>query len=383
METKKLAKQGMAGEVVKLGDGDVFITRDERGEVQSVVADVELSIKDGDFYSIPAGKVDKLVPSIQGYSKLNRIPGISIIHPRTVSVHGREESNPYVQLSKSKTIETVHCRVMAVGLTPTGQWQIIDKTLFFNVYTYFLQAAQKLVLHTPGAGCLGTKRNKPTCYPENTELVFYPIEPPVGVWLVLSNKEAQGLFKEHVQRQKFGDRQASSIAARNALKEHAAIATSQLPTPVNGKVKVRVFGFRHSAGPKQLISLVESAAHGLEAHVEVKTSTEEISAPVAEAEALVDEAKGQETEVEPGDRGAPEQEAGDRRHPEDVPERSLPTEVQLSEITQDIYAEIYRVGQKAYMKLLREDFKTDNHVGWELDSLRDLVGRLKKLKGGG
>lgn len=322
-------------DIAALGDGEVFVRRDATGAVRAVKGSVRLTEAAREIQSVGGN----YCVTAAGAERLNQIPGLNVLTPPMVIVDGREMSNPFIERDPvTKVIQAVYVRKVVFGLTPLGNWAAVDYTLFFNVYTYFLQDLQAKVKKYPICGCYGVEGQRPTSVryaPENwqttqsgkrfkaepkpedfkeadlsrAQLVFFSITPPVGLWVDLSHGEIQEALTQHVQRQKFGDRHAQSICTRNALLKHPAIAAKSL-TVTNGTAVVPVYGYRHDLDPRGLNEMSDRISRGevdpTKIAVERESARADVVDVVVEAQAERDEFGGAASErTPPGDEPGP------------------------------------------------------------------------------
>lgn len=287
-------------------------------------AHLTLSENKGHLYRMKG----KFAISSTGYVHLNRIASISLITPQEVVVDDRAYPNPHVERNKiTKAIETVNVRKMAVGFSPVGNIVAIDKTLFYNVYTYFIQAIQakmkakvwqKEDFLYPNCAIYGTRRDKPDLGGKE-KWVFYETVRPLGIWIDYTNPAIIACLEDHTQRQRFGDRIAQKIAERNCLKDHPAIGVSQVSVyfddedrdKENGIAEVKVYGWRHELDATAIKDISKQAARGDE---KIKTEAS-IVEPEAEEEGEVIKETAEEEGVEeekpeaksPGEFKSPEE----------------------------------------------------------------------------
>ena len=278
--------------VALLGDGEVFVRRDGAGVVRACKMQVSLSERNKEIQRIG----DHWMITSAGSDRLNQLPGLNIMTPHRVVVDGKEMSNPYIERHpKTRAIQSVYVRKIVFGPNPIGNMVGVDYTLFFNVYTYFLQDLQTKIRRYPVCGSYGMKDQPPAPAArqgENAPLsprsfVFFEIEDPVGLWVDLSHGEIQEVFNQHVSRQKFGDRHAQSICARNALLRHPAIASRTVEVH-NGVAKITVYGFKHDFDFKKFSEIMEKVGEG------------EIDPKEIQIERAEEEAKYEEVKVEGG-----------------------------------------------------------------------------------
>jgi len=286
------------GELARMGDGALFVRRDAKGDLlRAYRAEMKLDERRNEIATIQ----QKPMITAQGAAKLNQVANLQIITPPTVVVDGTEQHNPYIERDpKTRAIQSVYIRRVAFGPSPTGNMVAVDGTLYFNIFTYFLQDLQAKIKKYPEAGTLGTRDREPKSYTyqgrrwdnrkktyvadgkprevktDGKPMVFFQIEDPVGIWVDLSHPEIQAAFNEHVSRQKFGDRHARSICTRNVLLEHPAIATKNVQKRGNEATEV-VYGWRRDESIKdieeQARKIFEGEVGESEVHV-LKTEAE-------------------------------------------------------------------------------------------------------------
>jgi len=271
-----------SNKIAALGDGQVFVRRDEKGVARGFVGQVSLSVKNNEIYNVQG----KTKISADGYTKLNQIAGVSIVTPPTLSLpDGQRVVNPYIlretdpMTKRSRTVG-VWVRKTAVGYAPTGSLMVIDGSLYLDLEIYFLQDVMKKISKAKEAGrlCLFgqiTDEEKKTC-------LILPYQFGIYVVAKLSHQEILSALDTHIQRQKFAERVAVTICERNVLRKHPAIAASQVDALAKGeswdkmpdKVQVKVFGWAHDMTPKD----IEKAAHAADSDeptpgVQVQRST--------------------------------------------------------------------------------------------------------------
>jgi hypothetical protein len=292
MKGKK--SQQLSTELIQVDFGEIFIKREGDRVLEPFSARVTLSASKGELYEI--SKSWRI--SADGYLKLNKIASISIISPQVIIVDGVERPNPYIERDReTKAIQTVNIRKVGIGYSPVGNVVAIDNTLFYNVYTYFLQSLQAKAKMNPKCARLGTNNIQPQ---EAGSWVFFPIEPPVGLWVNLDDKDIVKAFEDHVQRQRFGDRIAQKIVTRNVLRSHPAIGVSQVSVSKKGNdtiALVRVYGYRRSLTTTEIGEIARKVERGEE--IEEVEHIEEVAAvDVAEEEKIIEETRKEEEKEE-------------------------------------------------------------------------------------
>jgi len=277
-EEKKVALEIDFGKIyVKIRGGRIM---------RPVRAQMALFEKAGHFYQIKKGANYAITGA--GYTHLNKVASINIVTPQKIIIDGVEQPNPHIERNKkTKAIETVNVRKIGIGFSPIGNITIIDKMLFYNIYTYFIQSIQAKMKKVEWEGGQKTDiKTYPDCaitgieseMPEKKDAswAFFETASPLGIWVNYKDPAIIDCLEEHTQRQKFGDRIAQKIVERNILKDHPAIGITQV-RPVgekdNQKAFVTVYGYRHDFEPPNISEILEQAERSSET---LKTKAEVI-----------------------------------------------------------------------------------------------------------
>lgn len=296
-DTKKLTtiKEGSGKKVMLTADfGQLYIKVTKGGQIMRPVrANMALYKKMGHFYKVK----NKFAITKPGYKHLNKVASISIVTPLKVVVDGREQPNPYIERNpETKLIESVFIRKMGIGFSPMGNIVVVDKTLLYNIYSYFIESIQskmkKVVWKSgkpteekihPDCAVIGIAKEEPDM---NGKWAFYPTAPPLGLWVNYEDSAIIDCLNEHTQKQRFGDRIAQTIVERNILKDHPAIGVDEIQPQESGeRAFVEVYGYRHDFGPSQINEIMAQAEKGSET-IEIKTETLDKVSDEDEAEAL-------------------------------------------------------------------------------------------------
>ena len=284
--------------------------------MRPVRAQFKLSEKKGHYYIIQK----KAVISSTGYIQLNKAASVNIVTPKSVIVDGRMENNPHIERHPvTRLVESVAVRKIGIGFSPIGNITVIDKTLFYNIYTYFIQSLQakmKAKSWDKKANRLTDKAKFPDCAfvgtlddkPEKGKWVFYPTAEPLGIWGNYEDKAFLECHDDWTQRQRFGDRTAQKICERNILRDHPAIGIDTVePTgpPGQGTAIVNVYSWRHDLTPQNLDDILRQAERGskeydIKAEV-VEPSAEEEKKEMEEEKKTDEEIKPRAGEKEPPD----------------------------------------------------------------------------------
>lgn len=263
-DLQKMDKPGLIAKVeelqrsvANLGDGQVFVKRTPEGIIRACKAVVALREDLGEIQTVGT----KTMPTVPGVYKLNQTPGLNIATPPCMIFEGKEVSNPHIEKHPvTKTPKVIHVRKVVFGFNPVGKMCGVEYTLYYNVYTYFIQDLFKKISKFPACGRLGKKTEGiDPKNPTRGEWNFYEIEDSgsdkVGMWVDLTHKEIISCFKQLSQRQQYADRNAQSICTRNALLRHPSIAAvSVLTQGGSGQriAKIPVFSFMHNLGKEEI-----------------------------------------------------------------------------------------------------------------------------------
>lgn len=235
---------------VVLGDPKCFAVNTRSGIATSIRADVSLS-KDENHFCLIHGKPEI---TAKGYNRLNQVAGVSIIGPRYIG----DKPNPYIDYDdENKTTTRVITRKIAIGLSPIGSLSIIDEIVNFDVESYLRQEAFSKWQKYRNMGDFVTKPKE-----DIANKVFIPIIGNKGILLDMFHQETINLINNYETKEKFASRIADSIARRNCLKAHPAIATSSCRFDGPKKIIVTVYGFKHEYSRNQLEDIKDQAANG-------------------------------------------------------------------------------------------------------------------------
>ena len=279
-DTKVAKTEGTGKEVVKLGDNEVFVRRDGAGVIRPIWKNVTLK-KGRDIYQV-SGKTH--ITQV-GYLFCNQVANISVMRPNTIFVDAVERSNPFIERNPiTQEAVNIHARSLAIGFAPTGNPVIVDKTVILNLRQYFITDLKNKVNKFPEAGYFGagelrgpepeaweTKDGKREIKArENAVMRFMPtaeITPGdyVGYWFDVAHPEIIAVYEQQRTRQQFAERNAITMASRNAMSEHPCMPpkdVSAFVNPQSGDAKVMVYGYRHDFSADGLKGLAQAAADG-------------------------------------------------------------------------------------------------------------------------
>lgn len=258
MPANQMNTENKPAEYANLGDGTVFVKRTPNGILRSVKGSMLLCEETGELAVIQ----DKVMVTADGYNVLNKIAGLSIITPKSLTLpNGDVVVNPYPIIDpQSKTIEKVWVKKMAVGYSPIGNLVITSSTLLYDITTYFLQDLAKKIQFNKDAGkvCMRSMLTEE----EQIKGIFHPIQGELGIWADYTHKEVLKALDTYIQNKLFAERKAQTICERNVMKKHPALAVVKvLPKGERGKhhAKVTVIGFCHDFDREDLLELAQKA----------------------------------------------------------------------------------------------------------------------------
>lgn len=317
-EERRITKieKGAGKKVILTADfGDIYIKVSKDGQIMKPVrVQMALYEKMGHYYKVKK----KYGITKPGYKRLNKVASISTVTPLKVMVDGREQPNPYIERNpETKLIESVFIRKMGIGFSPMGNIVVVDKTLLYNIYSYFIESIQSKMkkakwdeknncysdekLH-PNCAVIGTADEKPEL---DGKWAFYGTAPPLGLWINYEDSAIIDCLNEHTQKQRFGDRIAQTIVERNILKDHPAIGVDEVqPQQTGGRAFVTVYGYRHDYGPSQINEIMAQAEKGSET-IEVEAEVTDNVTEEEEAEALKEVEEEVQEEVDKKDKKTP------------------------------------------------------------------------------
>lgn len=301
-KTDKLVKVDNGQKVMLRADfGDIYIRVKGNKILKPIKANMTLFERMGHLYKMR--KSDENLPiTYEGYKYLNQVASINILSPQSVIVDGREQPNPHIERNDSNMVESVWIRKIGLGFSPAGILTAIDKTLFYNIYTYFIQSIQAKMNRKewdkqkkclsdkplyPNAAELGVKEEKPE---KDGRWLFFPTASQLGIWINFEDPAIVECINENTQRQKFADRIAQTILERNIYKDHPAIGISKVvPTKKaaegHNEATVTIYGYRHEFEYPDIQGLLAQAEEGSDV-VEVKSEVVEEVPYEEEAEAM-------------------------------------------------------------------------------------------------
>lgn len=197
------------------------------GAVYSITKKVLLTAEEGQWYFMNVKNADtgdyenKKVITAKGYDYLRGLIGINFVSPDTiVSADGREVGNPYLHEANGM-LEYVKVRLIGACRGPSGNWQAQDLTFVFNFKAYLASDlyAKWHYKKTGDVAKWGRLINTAAASPCSPSCIRVPVSMGVELECDLDAKEVRSIFREHLEKQKFAERNAYSMAARNIMRK--------------------------------------------------------------------------------------------------------------------------------------------------------------------
>lgn len=216
----------------------------------------------------------------EGYIKLNKTAGISMLTPASVIVDGKEVGNPYIKRADGLLVEAT-VRKIAFGRGPTGKLIAHDQIVSFSPESYKVQLLYSLVENYPKIAEIRTEKSLTDDEKINCE--FTKTTGGVGILVKeVGHHEYLKLLKTHSANQAFGDRKAQTICERNCYRKHPAIGATSVQIKGQGAsayAEVLTVGWKLTPGTEkemQRISyLLESGKEMKGYDVDIKKSVEQ------------------------------------------------------------------------------------------------------------
>lgn len=302
-------------EKVQLGMPDVWIKRTPAGRISAVRADMVLKESQGELCFIEG----KPMITADGYYRLNQVASLAIMTPDSISIPSadgdgvRRVANPYPFIDPaSGTQKGVWVKKLAVGYSPIGSMVVSSTTLFYDFSLYFIADLQKKVKDNREAGRLCFEHQLTD--DERAKGIFMRIEGDLGIWANTQHPDILRAVSTWIQNKQFGERKAQTVAERNALKHHPALAMKLAGiqgNKGNGAGMVTVIGWQHDHGRDELEDIARAADAGQPIEVagrqvEVTEHTGEVSPEELMTAAEDDPDPSGNSWPDDGDRGATE-----------------------------------------------------------------------------
>lgn len=268
-----------------LGNHEAFVRRTSHGELRQVIMPVRLSLAEKTLYQIPIRKPhdpDSLEPianlgwwhkenersgkrgrkpiwkdaeqtsaevSYQGFLRLNGVAGCAVGQPPHVMVDGVARTNPYVQRTELSAgrlgdIVRVVIALTVVGPTPaTGNPVVVNYTLDYDPAKDLQHMLAKVADDHPDECYLLDETELPTGEEKKPGWKFVPLYGGVGYYCNLRTDGVKEVYAEFVNLLQNAVKKAQTIARRNAMKSHPALAFHTVEVDKNGRAIIPIVGW--------------------------------------------------------------------------------------------------------------------------------------------
>lgn len=226
--------------------------------VRPIATKVSLAEREKQIFTMDKGKTYAI--TAVGYYHLNKWANVQIVTPPTVLVDGAEQPNPYMRMTSEGAVEYVYVRKIAIGRSPLGNWVAIDQTLYFNPELMFRRdilnawkgwgndAKPKDWGRLVRLDALSDEdRNNPTSF-------FVPYGGGLVLEVDLTHIDVATKLSDHANMILYADRRAQTMAERNALKKHPAIAAQAVELDGEGTASVWVTAWAEDEGAVQEVN---------------------------------------------------------------------------------------------------------------------------------
>lgn len=283
-------------DVYVIGSHEAFVRKTEGGALQQVVAPVRLSLRDGTLYQIPKrGKfvvgTDRLYQwprdkaekyewrdyvenpeqakvSHEGYLRMNAVCGCSIQQPPTVVVDGATRENPFVERDGFGDLTRIVIRMTVSGPSPlTGNIVIVDYVLDMDPRSDLRHMLSGIAKGKPSddednpqprEAAIAAVRlvhrdawvdHLKTLDPEERPRWHWlPLYGGVGYAHELTHPGVMRSYEKFIQLLEYAYRKAQTVARRNAMKAHPALAVQTVVVDDRGDALIRCVGWTGATG---------------------------------------------------------------------------------------------------------------------------------------
>jgi len=207
--------------------GNALLRTTSEGTVVSVRKIVTLTAEDGQWYWMSVKNADtdkfekKKVITAKGYDYLRGIVGIHLMSPDTIMGRdGKLVGNPEL-CETDGMLDYVKVRVIGSCRGPSGNWMAQDLTFVFNFRAYLASDLYNK-WHDKKSGTVrdwGRLINPKASPPCDGSKLRVPVPNGIELEVDLMNPVVTGILREHLEKQKYAERQAYSMAARNIMRK--------------------------------------------------------------------------------------------------------------------------------------------------------------------
>lgn len=211
----------------------------QAGTLRAVSVPVKISPSKGETFAMKAKVGDQWVEqhslTAVAYDKLNAVAGVTFfsLPERLVDNEGKLRPNPWIEQDANGAIHFVRVAQVGFGRSATGNLVAHALSVTYDLRTYLAQDLWSKWQGKKGYdGGAGGKAKAAVAskdwgiltapgMPAPSDKHKLPFHIPAGVvlWCDYSNPEVQAIIGEHINRQKFAERNAITICRRNILKK--------------------------------------------------------------------------------------------------------------------------------------------------------------------
>lgn len=204
-----------------------LIRHTAKGQIHSMKQRVKLTAENGQWYTMGVKNAEsgeyenKKVITAKGYKTLASIIGITFVTPDTITdENGNVVGNPFIHKA-GNAIDWVKVRMIGICRGPSGNMQARDLTFVYNFQAY-LAASLYAKWHNKKTnavqpwGELISVNNTAPCPPNKIRV---PVGSDVSLEVDLKNPNVVSIYREHLEQQKFAERNAIAMAERNIIQK--------------------------------------------------------------------------------------------------------------------------------------------------------------------
>jgi hypothetical protein len=283
--------------VAVIGSHEAFVRHTPAGALRQVIAPVRLSLAEGTLYQIPVRRQvngqwqsviedpSKAQVSYQGLLRINAVAGCAVGMPPFVNVDGQERTNPYRQTSTRGDIERIVVAVNVVGPAPwTGNpvvvQYVLDTDPAKDLQHMLMELAKRRGMDET---VFLIDIEQWEAYAATIEGVaryrwkWIPLYAGVGIAHDLRDEEVRKVYTKYVNLLQNALKKALTVARRNAMKAHPALAFHSLRVDGDGNATVRGTGWAANEGDMgRYMELMDRLARGLTPAVDLDLEVHEV-----------------------------------------------------------------------------------------------------------
>ena len=224
------------------------------GTLRAVNVPMKISAAKGETFALKTKVGDQWVEqhslTAVAYDRLNTVAGVSFFtHPeRLVDNEGKPRPNPWIEQDANGAIHFVRVALVGLGRSATGNLVGHALSVTYDLRTYLAQdlwskwqgkkgydggrgGQAKAAVASKDWGVITPPDATSSGSPKHT-IPFY-IPAGIKLWCDYSHPEVQAIIGEHINRQKFAERNSITICRRNILKKFLGVSRLGADMTVN------------------------------------------------------------------------------------------------------------------------------------------------------